>query len=65
MTLDRQFNKPILEVITFHSQTISRLNNELEDIIKDENAHVSYAATTQEFVDITPFLPEPKSIKQI
>ena len=59
---NQQFNKSILEAITFHSQTTSQLTKELYNIIKEENAHV---ASSQEFIDITPYIPEPKSIKQI
>ena len=65
MSLDRQFTKPIPEAITYHSQTTSQLTKELKSLIKEDNIHVSYAASTQEFIDITPFVPEPKSIKQI
>ena len=65
MSLDRQFTKPIPEAITYHSQTTSQLTKELKNLIKEDNIHVSYAASTQEFIDITPFVPEPKSIKQI
>ena len=65
MSLDRQFNRSIPEAITFHSQTTSQLTKELNNLFKEDNTPVSYAASTQEFIDITPYIPEPKSIKQI
>ena len=61
-SLNQQFCKSIPEAITYHSQTTSQLTKELNNIIKEENAHV---ASSQEFIDISPYIPEPKSIKQI
>ena len=61
-SLNQQFNKSIPEAITFHSQTTSQLTRELNNLMKEETAHV---ASSQEFIDITPYIPEPKSIKQI
>ena len=65
MSLDRQFTKSVTEAIAYHSQTTSQLTKALKNLIKEDNIHVSYATSTQEFIVKTPFVPEPKSIKRI